>query len=55
MTPAPTVEAGTGAGILATLRESPRAVKALLVGIFVNRLGTFMQVFLVLFLSLIHI
>ena len=48
---AATVDTGSGAGILATLRESPRAVKALLVGIFVNRLGTFMQVFLVLFLT----
>lgn len=39
------------AGILATWRESPLAAKALLAGIFVNRLGAFIQVFLVLFLT----
>ena len=39
------------AGILATWRESPPAAKALLVGIFVNRLGSFLQVFVVLFLT----
>ena len=39
------------AGIWATWQESPPAAKALLVGIFVNRLGAFLQVFLVLFLT----
>ena len=39
------------AGILVTFRESPLAVKAILVGMLVNRLGTFLTVFLVLFLT----
>ena len=39
------------AGILLTWRESPAAARALLAGIFVNRLGAFIQVFLVLFLT----
>jgi len=39
------------AGILVTWRSSPLAAKALLAGIFVNRLGAFIQVFLVLFLT----
>jgi len=39
------------AGIWVTLRESPVAVKALLAGVAVNRLGAFLQVFLVLFLT----
>ena len=39
------------AGILITLRESPLPVKAMLLGVFVNRLGTFIQTFLVLFLT----
>lgn len=38
-------------GVLATWRESPPAARALLLGIFVNRLGSFLQVFLVLFLT----
>ncbi|MEV6521832.1 MFS transporter [Longispora sp. NPDC051575] len=42
----------TDAGILVTWRESPLAAKALLVGILVNRLGAFIQIFLVLFLTL---
>jgi MFS family permease len=41
----------TDAGVLTTLREAPPAVKALLAGIFVNKLGAFLQVFLVLFLT----
>jgi predicted MFS family arabinose efflux permease len=40
-----------GDGVLVTWRESPRAVKALLAGIFVNKLGGFVQVFLVLFMT----
>jgi MFS family permease len=40
-----------GSGILITFRESPVAVKALLFGMFVNKLGAFMQVFLVLFMT----
>ncbi len=38
-------------GIWLTIREAPLAVKALLVGNFVNKLGWFLQVFLVLFLT----
>lgn len=48
----PAADQGTGqTGILATWRESPPASKALMLGIFVNRLGAFIQVFLVLFLT----
>ncbi|HEY7143394.1 MAG TPA: MFS transporter [Streptosporangiaceae bacterium] len=43
--------AARDAGVLITLRESPRPVKALLAGIFVNRLGAFIQIYLVLFLT----
>src|SRR6266487_2041139 len=46
-----TVKPGDDAGIFVTLRESPLAVKALLAGILVNKLGAFLQVFLVLFLT----
>jgi len=47
---------GTGAkaedaGILSTWRDAPPAARALLAGIFVNRLGSFIQIFLVLFLT----
>ena len=38
-------------GIWVTIREAPVPVKALLVGVFVNKLGWFLQVFLVLFLT----
>jgi len=38
------------AGIWVTLRESPLAVKAMLAGVLVNRLGGFVLVFLVLFM-----
>ncbi|MET7282370.1 MFS transporter [Kribbella sp. NPDC005582] len=38
-------------GIWQTIREAPAPVKALLVGVFVNKLGWFLQVFLVLFLT----
>jgi len=38
-------------GVLVTFRESPRAVKALLFGVLVNKLGAFLQVFLVLFMT----
>ena len=43
--------AADDAGILVTWRESPLAAKALFAGIFVNRLGAFIPVFLVLFLT----
>ncbi|MEU5693405.1 MFS transporter [Actinosynnema sp. NPDC020468] len=42
---------GTDSGILVTVRESPFAVKALLAGVLVNKLGAFLQVFLVLFMT----
>lgn len=38
-------------GVFITWRDSPPAVKAVLLGIFVNRLGGFLQIFLVLFLT----
>ena len=38
-------------GVWATIRDAPVPVKALLVGVFVNKLGWFLQVFLVLFLT----
>lgn len=44
-------ESTGAAGVLLTLRESPLAVKALLAGVFVNKLGQFVQIFLVLFLT----
>ena len=38
-------------GILSTFWESPLATKAVLLGIFVNKLAAFIQIFLVLFLT----
>jgi MFS family permease len=38
-------------GVLATWRHTPRQAKALLAGVFVNRLAGFLQLFLVLFLT----
>lgn len=38
-------------GVLVTWRQTPRQAKALLAGIFVNRLAGFLQLFLVLFLT----
>ncbi len=38
-------------GVLATLRGAPPAVRALIVGVFLNRLGRFFQFYLVLFLT----
>lgn len=37
------------AGVLATFRDSPPAVKTVLGGVFVNRLGSFLNLFLVLY------
>ena len=34
-----------------TFKESPAPVRAIMLGIFVNRLGAFLQTFLVLFLT----
>ncbi|MEV6284720.1 MFS transporter [Kribbella sp. NPDC051770] len=44
-------EATQETGVWVTIREAPVAVKALLIGNFVNKLGWFLQVFLVLFLT----
>ncbi|MFF3437246.1 MFS transporter [Streptosporangium sp. NPDC002721] len=38
-------------GVFATLRESPRAVRALLFGGFISRLAAFIQIYLVLFMT----
>ncbi|MFJ2031737.1 MFS transporter [Streptosporangium sp. NPDC087985] len=38
-------------GVFVTLRETPRAAKALLLGVFVNKLAAFIQIYLVLFLT----
>ncbi|GGL14336.1 MFS transporter [Planomonospora parontospora] len=38
-------------GVLVTLRETSRAAKALLLGVFVNKLAAFIQIYLVLFLT----
>ncbi|HEX6872887.1 MAG TPA: MFS transporter, partial [Micromonosporaceae bacterium] len=51
MTRAESAKKGDDAGILLTWRQSPLAAKALLAGIFVNRLGGFVQIYLVLFLT----
>ncbi|MET7296829.1 MFS transporter [Streptomyces griseoloalbus] len=47
---APGTEAEAAAGIARTWREAPLPVKAVIAGIMVNRLGGFLQVFLVLFM-----
>src|SRR5258706_746421 len=38
-------------GIFITWRETPLPAKALILGVFVNRLAAFIQIFLVLFLT----
>jgi MFS family permease len=38
------------AGVLESLRAAPPAAKALLAGVFVNKLGGFLQLFVVLYL-----
>jgi MFS family permease len=45
------VDPAATTGIWATFRESPRAVKAILAGVFINRLGGLLNIFLVLFLT----
>lgn len=40
-----------GPGVLETLRLAPASVKAVLFGLLINKLGAFLQVFLVLFLT----
>jgi len=39
------------ARVFSTFRESPAAVKAILIGMLVNRLGTFLNIFLVLYMT----
>ena len=39
------------AGVLRTLRETPRAVRFVLLGVFVNQFGAFLQFFVVLYLT----
>ncbi|MFI5779567.1 MFS transporter [Nocardia sp. NPDC051570] len=51
MSAASTEESAQASGILVTMREAPPAVRALLLGVLVNKLGAFLQVFLVLFLT----
>jgi predicted MFS family arabinose efflux permease len=46
-----TASANRGIGVWNTLTQSPLPVRAILLGIFVNRLGAFFQTFLVLFLT----
>jgi len=45
-----TPQRSASAGIWATFRESPVAVKAIFGGVFVNRVGGFLNIFLVLYL-----
>jgi MFS family permease len=46
-----TAPAAKADGIWVTFSESPRPVRAIMLGVFVNRLGAFLQTFLVLFLT----
>lgn len=46
-----TKPARNAAGIWVTFRESPLAVKAVLGGVFVNKVGGFLNIFLVLFMT----
>jgi MFS family permease len=46
-----TMAAQGAAGIWATFRESPLAVKTVLGGVFVNKVGSFLNIFLVLFMT----
>jgi len=45
-----TAEQPANAGVWATFTESPVAVKAIIAGVFVNRVGGFLHIFLVLYL-----
>ena len=45
------IEPAASVGIWTTFRESPPAVKAILSGVFINRLGGLLNIFLVLFLT----
>ncbi|KAA2255935.1 MFS transporter [Solihabitans fulvus] len=50
MTTAPTRTAAAGVGVWQTFRETPASVRALLLGSLINRLGAYLQIFLVLYL-----
>jgi predicted MFS family arabinose efflux permease len=47
----PAEPAAQNARVISTFLESPRPVKAILIGMLVNRLGTFLNTFLVLYLT----
>ena len=49
--PNSTKQPGEGLGAIATWRQTSVTSKALLFGVFVNRLGAFLQIFLVLFMT----
>lgn len=49
--PASAEQPGAGLGAIATWRQTSLTSKALLFGVFVNRLGAFLQIFLVLFMT----
>ncbi|WP_020387423.1 MFS transporter [Kribbella catacumbae] len=49
--PAAAEQPGAGLGAIATWRQTSLTSKALLFGVFVNRLGAFLQIFLVLFMT----
>jgi MFS family permease len=49
--PSSTGQPGEGLGAIATWRQTSITSKALLFGVFVNRLGAFLQIFLVLFMT----
>src|SRR4029453_1492158 len=49
--PDKTTEQSGALGAIATWRRTSITAKALLFGVFVNRLGAFLQIFLVLFLT----
>ena len=51
ITPAAGADGALDDGVLATLRGASAPVRALLVGVLLNRLGRFLQVYLVLFLT----
>ena len=51
MTSAASTDTAAGDGIWATWKAAPVPARALLLGVFINRLGGFFQTFLVLFLS----
>ena len=50
-----TAQPASAAGVLRTFRETPRPVRVLILGMFVNRLGAFLHAFLVLYLLSIGI